>query len=148
MVKNLPPDAEDVRDSDLILGGEEPWRRNTAAKLQDSCLEDPMDRDYSPQGQKESNTTEATQFHTHTRTQTRAHCPLLKHTDRKGRANGAGTSTIPLSSMLGLGQLTRPVTDRPPSPLTSLWVPSWWGVTTSQVCIFRILRKKPNLNSE
>ena len=100
-----------------------------------------MDGDYSPQGQKESNTTEATQF-TPTRMQTRAHGLLLKWTDRKGRANAAGTSLIPLSSMPGLDQLTRPVTDRPhlPSPVSGC--PSWWGVTTSQVYIFRILREK------
>ena len=44
-----------------------------------------MDRGYGPQGHKESDKTEVTQF-TPTRMQTRAHCLLLKHTDREGHA--------------------------------------------------------------
>ena len=81
-----------------------------------------MDRGYGPHGHKESDMTEATQF-TPTRTQTGAHCLLLKRTDRKGHANAAGTSLISLSAKPGLGRLTRPVTDMPHLPFTRLWVP-------------------------
>lgn len=66
--------------------------------------------------------TKATQF-TPTRTQTGAHCLLLKRTDRKGHANAAGTSLISLSAKPGLGRLARPVTDMPHLPFTRLWVP-------------------------
>ena len=71
-----------------------------------------MDRGYGPHGHKESDMTKATQF-TPTRTQTGAHCLLLKRTDRKGHANAAGTSLISLSAKPGLGRLARPVTDMP-----------------------------------
>ena len=65
MLKNLPANAGDVRDSDSIPGsGRFPGGEHGNA-LQYSCLENPMDRGAwwatSPQGPKESDMTEATQ---------------------------------------------------------------------------------------
>ena len=80
-----------------------------------------MDRGYGPQGHKESDTTEATQF-TPTRTQTRAHCLLLKHTDREGHAMLPNLSdSIKYQARFGSAN---PACHRyAPSPFTHLWVP-------------------------
>ena len=61
VVKNLPASAGDIRDLGSIPG----WGRSPGGgngnPLQYSCLESPMDRGvYSPQGRKESDTTDAT----------------------------------------------------------------------------------------
>ena len=68
MVKNLPANAGDVRDADLIPG----WGRSPGGghgtPRQYSCLGNAMDRGlvgYSPRGRKELDMTEATE---HTRT--------------------------------------------------------------------------------
>ena len=70
MVKNLPASAGDVRDPSSGPG----WGRSPGGghgnPLQYSCLENPHGQrslaGYSPQGCKESDTTEATE-HMHTR---------------------------------------------------------------------------------
>ena len=63
VVKNPPANAGDLRDAGLILGlGRSPGGRHSNP-LQYSCLENPMERSlagYSPQGHRESDTTEAT----------------------------------------------------------------------------------------
>ena len=63
MVKNPPTKAGDIRDSGSIPGpGRSPGERN-GNSLQYSCLENAMDRgawQVSPEGCKESDTTEAT----------------------------------------------------------------------------------------
>ena len=60
-VKNLPANAGDVRDLGSVPG----WGRSAGGgngnPLQYSCLENRMGRGaYSPQGRKESDTTDAT----------------------------------------------------------------------------------------
>ena len=69
MVKNLPDDAEDIRDEGLIPGSGRPLGEGHGNPLQYSCLENPTDRG-ARQGcnawvHKESNTTEVTEhvFH-------------------------------------------------------------------------------------
>ena len=59
MVKNLPVNAGDVRDTSSIPGsGKSPGVEN-GNPLQYSCLENPMDRGgYSPWGRKELDRTE------------------------------------------------------------------------------------------
>ena len=61
MVKNLPANAGDIRNPGSIPGvGRSPGEGHSNP-LQYSCLESPMDSTgYSPQGRKESDTTEAT----------------------------------------------------------------------------------------
>ena len=63
MVKNPPANAGDVQDTVLCPIGKTPWGR-AWQQLQDSCLENPMDRGAwratVPSGHKESDTTEAT----------------------------------------------------------------------------------------
>ena len=63
MVKNLPANAEDIRDMGSVPGlGRSPGESN-GNPLQYSCLENPIDRSlvgYGPQGHKESDTTEET----------------------------------------------------------------------------------------
>ena len=64
MVKNPPASAGDGRDTGLIPeSGRYPGEGN-GYPLQYPCLENPMDKrslaGYDPQGQKESDTTEAT----------------------------------------------------------------------------------------
>ena len=44
MVKNLPANAEDVRDSDLIPESRKPPGEGNGNPLQYSCLGNPMDR--------------------------------------------------------------------------------------------------------
>ena len=44
MVKNLPANAGDARDTVLILGLERSPGEGNGNPLQDSCLENPMDR--------------------------------------------------------------------------------------------------------
>ena len=62
VVKNLPANAEDIKDSGSIPGlGRSPGGGH-GNPLQYSCLENPMDRilvGYSPWGRKESDITEA-----------------------------------------------------------------------------------------
>ena len=62
VVKNLPANAEDIKDSGSIPGlGRSPGGGH-GNPLQYSCLENPMDRilvGYSPWGHKESDITEA-----------------------------------------------------------------------------------------
>ena len=55
VVKNLPANAG---ESSLILGLGRSTREGNGNPLQYSCLESPMERGYSPQGHKESDTTE------------------------------------------------------------------------------------------
>ena len=69
MVKNLPADAEDIRDAGLIPGSGRPLGEGHGNPLQYPCLENPMDRG-AWQGcnawvHKESDTTEVTEhvFH-------------------------------------------------------------------------------------
>ena len=62
VVKNLPANTGDVKRSNPGL---DPWVEKIPGgghgnPLQYSCLENPMDRGYSPWGHKESDTTEAT----------------------------------------------------------------------------------------
>ena len=64
MVKNLPANAGDIRDSDSTLGlGKSPGAGNDNS-LQYSCLENPIERGslvaYSPWGCKESDTSKVT----------------------------------------------------------------------------------------
>ena len=64
MVKDLPVSAGDTRDADLIPGlGRSPGGGHDNP-LQYSCLENPHGQrsvaGYGPEGQKESDTTEAT----------------------------------------------------------------------------------------
>ena len=64
MVKNPPANAGDIIETGLIPGsGRSPGGGN-GNPLQYSCLENPTDRralvGYSPQGRKESDSTEAT----------------------------------------------------------------------------------------
>ena len=61
LVKNLPTNAQDIRDAGLIAGlGRSPGGGHDDP-LQHSCLENPKDRgawtSYSPWGHKESDTT-------------------------------------------------------------------------------------------
>ena len=60
MVKNPPADAGDVRDAGSIPGSGRSPGGGHGSTLQDSCLENPMDRGawVSPWGRKESDTTE------------------------------------------------------------------------------------------
>ena len=44
MVKNLSANAGDIRDTDLITGSGRSPRGEHSNPLQDSCLENPMDR--------------------------------------------------------------------------------------------------------
>ena len=64
MVKNPPASAGDVRGAGLISGSRRFPGGGHSNPLQYSGLENPMDRGdwwgYSPQGLKESDTTEAT----------------------------------------------------------------------------------------
>ena len=67
VVKNLPASAGDARDAGSIPGwGRSPGEGN-GSPLQNSCLENPMDRGalrvYSPQGHKELDMTEETAHH-------------------------------------------------------------------------------------
>ena len=69
-VKNPPANAEDVKDTDSIPGSGRSPGGGYGNPLQDSCLENPMDRGapkrgYILQGQKESDTTKVTQMHAH-----------------------------------------------------------------------------------
>ena len=63
VVKNLPANAEDIKDSRSIPGlGRSPGGGH-GNPLQYSCLDNPMDRilvGYSPWGRKESDMTEVT----------------------------------------------------------------------------------------
>ena len=45
MVKNLPANAGDTRDTDLILGLGKSFGEGNGNPLQYSCLENPMDRE-------------------------------------------------------------------------------------------------------
>ena len=63
VVKNLPANAGDIRDTGLIPGSGRSPGRGQGNSLQYSCLENPMDREawwatYSPLGRKVSDTTE------------------------------------------------------------------------------------------
>ena len=61
VVKNLPANAGDVRDTGSIPGSGRFPEGGHGNPLQYSCLENPMDREaYSPWGHKDSNRTEAT----------------------------------------------------------------------------------------
>ena len=65
VVKNLSANKGDLRDWGSILGSGRPSGGEHGKLLQFSCLENPMDRgrrlvDYSPRGQKQSDTTEVT----------------------------------------------------------------------------------------
>ena len=64
MVKNLPANAGDIRDVDLIPGSGRSPGGGQGNPLQCSCLENPHGQrslaGYSPQGHTELNTTEAT----------------------------------------------------------------------------------------
>ena len=56
MVKNLPANAEDIRDAGLIPGSRISLGGGNGNPLQYSCLENPMDKGllgYSPLGRKE-----------------------------------------------------------------------------------------------
>ena len=44
MVRNLPANTGDVRDTDLSLVQEDPLEEDMATLFQSSCLENPMDR--------------------------------------------------------------------------------------------------------
>ena len=44
MIKNLPANARDIRDTDLILGSGRPPGGGHGNPFQDSGLENPMDR--------------------------------------------------------------------------------------------------------
>ena len=63
MVKNLPANVEDERDVRSIPGSVRSPGGGNSNTLQDSCLENPMDRRAwwatVPSGHKESDTTEA-----------------------------------------------------------------------------------------
>ena len=70
MEKNPPASAGDTVDAGLITGlGRAPGEEN-GSPLQNSCLENPMNRrtlvGYSPWGHKESDMTERLSTHTHT----------------------------------------------------------------------------------
>ena len=69
MVKNLPSNAGDIRDSDLTLGSGKSPGEGHGNPLQYSCLENPMDRGAcwaaSPLSRTEVETTEATSHTTH-----------------------------------------------------------------------------------
>ena len=62
VVKNLPDNAEDVGDAGLIPGSGRSLGEGNGTPLQYSCLENPHGQrslvGYSPQGGKESDTTE------------------------------------------------------------------------------------------
>ena len=64
MLKNLPTNAGDIRDSVSIPGSGRSPGGGHGNPLQDCCLENPMDPEAlagsSPEGRKESDTTEAT----------------------------------------------------------------------------------------
>ena len=74
MVKNSPANARDSEDAGLIPGWGRPQEEEMATNspLQNSCLENPMDRgDWQAifhWGHKEWDTTEHTHTHTHTHT--------------------------------------------------------------------------------
>ena len=74
VVKNLPPSAEDLRDLGSIPGSGSSLGEGHGNPLQYSCLENPHRQrslvGYSPQGCKESDTTEVT-WHAHTQTGSR-----------------------------------------------------------------------------
>ena len=64
VVKNLPANAEEGRDTDSISGSGRSPGGGRGNPFQYSSLENPTERSlvgYSPQGRKESDTTEATQ---------------------------------------------------------------------------------------
>ena len=70
VIKNLPANAEDIREEGLIPGlGRSPGGGH-GNPVQYSCLENPHGQrslgGYSPYGCKESDTTEATKHSTHT----------------------------------------------------------------------------------
>ena len=64
MVKNLPPNAQDVRDARSIPESGRSPGRGAGSPLQYSCLENPHGQKslggYRPEGRKESGTAEAT----------------------------------------------------------------------------------------
>ena len=65
VVKNLPPNAGDIRDTGLIPGSERSTGEEHDNPLKYSCLENPMDRErslvgYNPKGLKESDMTGVT----------------------------------------------------------------------------------------
>ena len=64
VVKNLPANAGDVRDAGLIPGSERSPGGGHGNPLQHFCLANPIDREAwwatSPQGGKESDSTEVT----------------------------------------------------------------------------------------
>ena len=61
VIKNPPASEGDTRDTCLIPGLQRSRRIGNGSLLQYSCLESSMGRvSYSPQGLKESDTTEAT----------------------------------------------------------------------------------------
>ena len=66
MVKNLPANAGDIRDADLIPGSRRSSEGGNGNPFQYLCLENPMDRGarwdptWDPWGHKELDMTEAT----------------------------------------------------------------------------------------
>ena len=70
MVKNPPADAGDIRDMGSIPGSGRSPREGHGNSLQDSRLENAMERSlegYSPWGHKEWDRTEVTYTHAHSR---------------------------------------------------------------------------------
>ena len=80
VVKNLPTNAGDIKDTGSIPGlGRSPGGVHGNPR-QYSCLENPMDRGaFSPKGHKESDRTEAT-WHAHNTHKEYLYSYALKHT--------------------------------------------------------------------
>ena len=68
MVKNMPDNAEDIRDTGSILGSGRTPRGGHGDPLQYACLENPMNRGawrgYSPWAHKASDMTDLARTHT------------------------------------------------------------------------------------
>ena len=146
VVRKLPANAWDIRDTGLIPG----WGRSPGgghgSPLQSSCLENPMDRGAwkaTAHNRKESDTNEPT-WHTHTGRQSLYWChtgwrlPSLAPLTHKSQPAGDISPAVPAPQYSRLEATSRHSTmkQRPYSPSTviPLPAPSGWHRAGGQWC--------------